>query len=322
MIIHPTITIGITCHNAEDTIARALRSAVDQDWDQKEIIIFDDYSQDSSRNIIKNFCDSHPYARPIFSDKNRGVAYARNRVIQEAQGEFLAFFDDDDVSDKSRIRLQYQQILAYETEHPHTTVLSHTARRQIFPDQSHKLEPAFSTVTKQHKLNCTEIALGILTGRLDPSLVGSAATCSQMARISLYRQLGGFDENFRRVEDTELAVRAALQGHHFISLNSPLVTQTMTLSPDKQLSNELHFNLLLLEKHKNFIVKSGSNRVYLFSKSWIELKHDLLSRRNFKFFTKLFLLCISHPMLTARRIRLGWQNKNSNLKTRKMRNEK
>ena len=44
----PLITVGITCFNAEDTIARAVTSAFKQNWPNLEIVIVDDCSSDSS----------------------------------------------------------------------------------------------------------------------------------------------------------------------------------------------------------------------------------------------------------------------------------
>ena len=49
----PLITIGITCFNAENTIANAIKSALNQDWLNFEIIVVDDCSIDNSQNIIK-----------------------------------------------------------------------------------------------------------------------------------------------------------------------------------------------------------------------------------------------------------------------------
>ena len=51
-MIHPLITIGITCYNAEKTILSAINSAINQDWPNFEIIIVDDFSADGSVKII------------------------------------------------------------------------------------------------------------------------------------------------------------------------------------------------------------------------------------------------------------------------------
>ncbi|MEE2611661.1 MAG: glycosyltransferase, partial [Pseudomonadota bacterium] len=44
----------------------------------------------------------------IYQIKNKGCANSRNLLISKAQGEFIAFFDDDDFSCPERVRLQYE----------------------------------------------------------------------------------------------------------------------------------------------------------------------------------------------------------------------
>ena len=56
----PLITIAITCFNAEKTIERAILSALNQDWPNFEVIIIDDASNDSSKEIIKKY-DIYPF---------------------------------------------------------------------------------------------------------------------------------------------------------------------------------------------------------------------------------------------------------------------
>ena len=56
-----SVTIGITCFNAEKTIKRAILSALSQDWDNKEIIIVDDGSKDKSQEIIEKLYSIKKY---------------------------------------------------------------------------------------------------------------------------------------------------------------------------------------------------------------------------------------------------------------------
>ena len=60
------ITIGITCFNAEKTIALAIESAFNQSWSNKEIIIVDDGSKDRSQKIIQE------------KIKGKGVIFKKN----------------------------------------------------------------------------------------------------------------------------------------------------------------------------------------------------------------------------------------------------
>ena len=92
------ITIGIPCFNAKDTILRALKSALNQDWSNKEILVIDDASTDQSPETIQNFIEQHPNVNLIKNNSNAGPAVARQTILNEAKGSFIAFFDDDDES--------------------------------------------------------------------------------------------------------------------------------------------------------------------------------------------------------------------------------
>ena len=62
---------------------------------------------------------------------------------------------------------------------------------------------------------------------------GMFGSCTLMGRTETFRGFGGFDQRFRRCAELDLAVRAALGGAHFISVDAPLVTQHLTPSATK-----------------------------------------------------------------------------------------
>ena len=183
-----------------------------------------------------------------------------------------------------RLETQYRRIVAYEQKHAQgAAVICHTARMQKYPNGQERYEQTMGT-NEGIAPNGKEVALRILTGKPIPNIYGSAATCSQMARLATYKALSGFDEDFRRSEDTEFNVRAAIQGAHFLGLDEALVTQTMTLACDKKLSDEKHYALRLLEKHKDFI---NTHTHYLFCYQWLEGKYDFLQKKHLSFFPKI-----------------------------------
>jgi GT2 family glycosyltransferase len=87
-------------------------------------------------------------------------------------------------------------------------------------------------------------------GRHSWGLLGSGTL---MARTEVLRGFGGFDAQFRRCAELDLAVRAALKGAHFISVDAPLVTQYMTPSADKANEADLRYRLLLVRKHRCYL---------------------------------------------------------------------
>src|SRR5262245_33193859 len=100
------VTIGITAFNAAPTIERAVRSALAQSWRPVEILVVDDGSKDATPEILAKLRRDQPELRLFRHDKNQGVAAARNRILAEAAGDLLAFFDDDDESLPERVETQ------------------------------------------------------------------------------------------------------------------------------------------------------------------------------------------------------------------------
>ncbi len=86
------ISAVIPAYNAEDTIARALRSVVNQTHPVDEIIVVDDGSTDRTAEIVQ---EQFPQVICI-RQENAGVSATRNRGAEAASGEWIAFLDSDD----------------------------------------------------------------------------------------------------------------------------------------------------------------------------------------------------------------------------------
>jgi GT2 family glycosyltransferase len=91
---------------------------------------------------------------------------------------------------------------------------------------------------------------------------GLLGTCTLFGRVSELLALEGFDEAFRRFQDTELCVRAARAGAHFVSVDEPLITQHKAPSSDKAGRIPLRYALKLCHKHKSYLIE---RRAYLAS---------------------------------------------------------
>jgi hypothetical protein len=126
--------------------------------------------------------------------------------------------------------------------------------------------------------------------------------------------MGGFDPAFRRGEDTDLNIRLALKGGHFVGIAEPLVIQTMTLTGDKHLSRERALVQALADKHRAFLDHEGQ---YDFTKAWFDLKFDLLAGNTAAFARKLLRLAAAHPVKTAFRALWTMPNAGFSLRQRK-----
>lgn len=301
-----SLTIGVTAYNAADSIERAVRSALGQSLAPGEIIVVDDASSDATPEIVRRLAAEFAQVRLVENPANSGVATSRNRIVEAAQGDVVAFFDDDDVSDPDRCARQLARILDYEARFAQgAPILCNTARTQIYPDGSRRVEHAVGEGEGRLAPHGEAMARRVLMGTPLADGNGSSATCAQMARTATYRGLGGFDPAFRRSEDTEFAVRLARAGGHFVGIGEPLVTQTMTRTSDKSLADEERWTLAVIDKHRDFF---DSDDRYRFCREWIELRYDWIGRRRGRFAGRLLRLGAWHPALTWQRLSLALPN--------------
>lgn len=295
-----TITIGLTTYNAEATISAAIESALVQSYPASQIILVDDSSTDQTLEIVATYSCKDQRFLVLENTLNSGVAFSRNRIIEHASGEFLAFFDDDDISDPQRLALQLERILRYEQHYANgELVLCHTAREQLYSNGLVQIEPALGHIDQGRAPAGLEVARHALMGELLRGGYGACATCSQMARTSTYRQLGGFDPEFRRCSDFELAIRHARAGGHFPGLPNPLVHQTMTATSEKSLATLEGFSLMVFEKHRDLFIAAVE---YSFCCNWIRLKYSLLAGQRRRSLQLLLSLLLRHPILSLTRL--------------------
>ena len=88
------VSIVIPLYNTEEYVQLALESALAQTYQNLEIIVVDDGSTDGGVNICRKFTDKRIR---IIQQANRGLSGARNTGIRNAEGEYVAFLDADDL---------------------------------------------------------------------------------------------------------------------------------------------------------------------------------------------------------------------------------
>ena len=139
----PTVTIGITAFNCEDTLRRAVASALEQDYLNTEILIVDDCSTDHTHTIAFGIGRRTKKIRVLKARRNGGVAATRNLIINNTNADFIVFFDDDDVSAANRISEQLQRIIACEDGDSTKLVLCHSARHVEYGTGQVRYEPSW-----------------------------------------------------------------------------------------------------------------------------------------------------------------------------------
>jgi glycosyltransferase involved in cell wall biosynthesis len=89
----PKVSIIIPTYNRATYLQEAVASALDQTFNDTEIIVVDDGSTDNTSEIVKKFPPKVQY----FRQDNQGVSAARNNGIRRANGKYVCFLDSDDM---------------------------------------------------------------------------------------------------------------------------------------------------------------------------------------------------------------------------------
>ncbi len=99
----PTATVIIAAYNCETFLGRAIASVTAQTLPPKEILIVDDCSTDSTREVIQAAAETDPRVRMIALPRNGGPSAARNAGLDEAEGDWIAVLDADDAFAPERL---------------------------------------------------------------------------------------------------------------------------------------------------------------------------------------------------------------------------
>lgn len=110
-MLNNLVTVITPSYNSSEFISSTILSVLSQTYINWEMIIIDDCSVDSSREIIEEFIKKDKRIKLIKLAENSGAAVARNRGIKESKGRYIAFLDSDDVwhSDKLKLQLEFMQ---------------------------------------------------------------------------------------------------------------------------------------------------------------------------------------------------------------------
>lgn len=105
----PLVSIIIPTYNYAKYLIKTIKSCIEQTYKNLEIIIIDDGSTDNTYEVVMNFSDRIVY---VFQH-NSGVSAARNKGLELARGEFIAFLDADDYLTEDSVETRLNILLAY-----------------------------------------------------------------------------------------------------------------------------------------------------------------------------------------------------------------
>jgi len=105
--VWPLVSVVVPVYNGERYIEDCLRSILEQDYPALEVIVVDDGSSDATESQVRALDDPRVQ---FHRQANAGSAVARNRGVECAQGEFIAFNDSDDLWAPHRLKQQVRYL--------------------------------------------------------------------------------------------------------------------------------------------------------------------------------------------------------------------
>jgi glycosyltransferase involved in cell wall biosynthesis len=199
------VSVVVPSYNRPDVLLESLSSIEDQTYDDIEVVVVDDASSTPVEEVLDGFRSDFPYPLTVIRhDTNKGASAARNTGIQESEGEFVAFLDDDDMWEKGKMKKQVDRLHRAGDD----AGVAYTGMRIV--DGS-------GDTTRRH----VETLEGDVTKELlRRNFVGSFSTV--MVRTEAIEDAGLLDERFPCWQDIEWYIRLS-EDWNFVAVPEPLV---------------------------------------------------------------------------------------------------
>jgi glycosyltransferase involved in cell wall biosynthesis len=213
-MMNPKVSVVIPTYNRAGTVPRAIESVLSQTVDDLEVIVVDDGSSDDTGKVLGEMFGDHIR---YFPQVNQGASVARNKGVEEARGEWIAFLDSDDFWEKEKLEWQLKALKQFGTQcgacYTDTRFFNHPETRTMFQlvEQEYRHEGAMGINTD------------VMERLVRPGGSGMVVCLSSfMACADVVRKTGGFDPRLLYSQDSEFMFRLAMLTG-FCYVNLPLV---------------------------------------------------------------------------------------------------
>lgn len=221
----PLVSVIIPTYNRASMTMEAVQSVLRQTYDNFEIIVVDDGSTDNTYEIINQIDDKR--IRYIYQENARQAA-ARNRGIEAACGDYIAFLDSDDLFFPQKLEQQVE----YLTQNPHIGLLY---SGYVFSGRQENLRT-------EHYATLSGQPIAQIMTRME------IATSAVIMPRQVFDIVGNFKTTLPGVEDMEFWVRVA---NHFpiASIPEPLVEiRVNSVNPNRNVYRRLNNTLYVWDE--------------------------------------------------------------------------
>jgi len=181
-----SLSVVIPTYNRASFLEETIDSVLAQTFQRFELIVVDDGSTDGTQEILSGYGEKIR----VITQANQGPSAARNRGIEEAKGEWIAFLDSDDAWKPDKLKKQIQFI----TDHPETKICQ---TEELWIRNGKRVNPR-----KKHEMHS-----GWIYEKCLPLCIVSPS--SVMIHRDVFEKVGLFDETMPACEDYDLWLRIA-----------------------------------------------------------------------------------------------------------------
>lgn len=200
----PAVSVIVPTYNRPEYLKKALASILSQTFTNFEVVVVDDGVEERAQSVVEEVKDFR--VRYIKHESNRGAAAARNTGAREAKGNYIAFLDDDDEWEVSKLKIQYEIAEKYKK-----TIGFTFCAIDLFREDTEK-----TTTQLFRKEGIHNFYEDLLDHRI------RILTSSLFIKKEVFHSVGGFDESFPSSQEWELLIRVSKE-HDGYALNKVLV---------------------------------------------------------------------------------------------------
>ena len=239
----PVVSIIMATFNRAHLILETIESIRNQTFTDFECLIIDDGSEDNTENLLHEIARSDPrfiyHKRPI--DYNKGLPGCRNYGLDICRGEFILFFDDDDLVHPKNLEVNTSMLLGSDYDFVHY---------QKHPFYQEKVQYTNEPVNTRNAIKRDDL-IDILDNKIP------MASCTVMWNKFCFSE-ERFLENLSYAEEWELYSRLVSKGFQGISL-----------------SNVLYYNRKHPESNTGRYFSGATDKRFAMSKAIIAVFHNL-----------------------------------------------
>lgn len=251
------VSVVIPAYNAANFIEETIDSILGQTYQKIEIIVVDDGSVDDTASVVKGYGDRVRY---IYQENSGGCSSPRNNGLKHASGEFITFFDADDIMMADKIEMQVESLL--ESKHDISICNYQNFKGdEVYEDHFSSCPELLQSISKsgQKAHYMDKISVRSLLLRENFS-----SACSPLFRKNLIEEIKGYDEGLKACEDFHMNFRAARYSDVTI-LEAPLFRRrlhdsNMSSNEEKMLENYIKSRSSLLDSETDNVCKMNLKR--------------------------------------------------------------